>query len=50
MEQQVNSIEGSPFAQQIRDEIASGKLVASVDEDEEEDKDEDENVQLTSEP
>jgi nucleoid DNA-binding protein len=50
MEQQVNSIEGSPLAQQIRDEIASGKLVASVDEDEEEDKDEDENVQLTSEP
>ena len=49
MEQQVNSIEGSPLAQQIRDEIASGKLVASVDEDEEEDKDEDENVQLTSE-
>ncbi|MEI7459034.1 MAG: HU family DNA-binding protein [Pirellula sp.] len=48
MEQQVNSIEGSPLAQQIRDEIASGKLVASVDEDEEEDKDE--NVQLTSEP
>ena len=45
MEQQVNSIEGSPLAQQIRDEIASGKLVASVDEDE----DEDENVQLTSE-
>jgi len=49
MEQQVNSIEGSPLAQQIRDEIASGKLVVSVDEDEEEDKDEDENVQLTSE-
>jgi nucleoid DNA-binding protein len=46
MEQQVNSIEGSPLAQQIRDEIASGKLVASVDEEE----DEDENVQLTSEP
>jgi nucleoid DNA-binding protein len=45
MEQQVNSIEGSPLAQQIRDEIASGKLVAPVDEDE----DEDENVQLTSE-
>lgn len=43
MEQQVNSIEGSPLAQQIRDEIASGKLVAPVDEDE------DENVQLTSE-
>jgi nucleoid DNA-binding protein len=44
MEQQVNSIEGSPLAQQIRDEIASGKLVTSVD-----DEDEDENVQLTSE-
>jgi len=43
MEQQVNSIEGSPLAQQIRDEIASGRLVAPVDEDE------DENVQLTSE-
>jgi nucleoid DNA-binding protein len=47
MEQQVNSIEGSPLAQQIRDEIASGKLVASVDEDNEEE-DKDENVQLTS--
>ncbi len=47
MEQQVNSIEGSPLAQQIRDEIASGKLVASVDEDDEEE-DKDENVQLTS--
>lgn len=46
MEQQVNSIEGSPLAQQIRDEIASGKLVASVDDD---DENEDENVQLTSE-
>ena len=50
MEQQVNSIEGSSLAQQIRDEIASGKLVTSVDEDEDEDKDEDKNVQLTSEP
>lgn len=47
MEQQVNSIEGSPLAQQIRDEIASGKLVASVDDDD--DENENENVRLTSE-
>ncbi|MFY8201093.1 MAG: HU family DNA-binding protein [Pirellula staleyi] len=42
MEQQVNSIEGSPLAQQIRDEIATGKILVSVDEDE------DEEVQPTS--
>jgi nucleoid DNA-binding protein len=42
MEQQVNSIEGSPLAQQIRDEIASGKILTSIDEDE------DEEVQPTS--
>lgn len=34
MEQKVNSIEGSPLAQQIRDEIASGKLRVTLDEDE----------------
>ena len=36
MEQKVNSIEGSPLAQQIRDEIASGKLRVTLDEDEDE--------------
>ena len=35
MEQKVNSIEGTPLAQQIRDEIASGKLQVTLDEDEE---------------
>ncbi len=35
MEQKVNSIEGSALAQQIRDEIASGKMQATSDEDEE---------------
>ena len=35
MEQRVNSIEGTPLAQQIRDEIASGKLQVTLDEDEE---------------
>ena len=34
MEQKVNSIEGSPLAQQIRDEIASGKLRVTLDDDE----------------
>jgi nucleoid DNA-binding protein len=34
MEQKVNSIEGTPLAQAIRDEIASGKLdVAAEDDD-----------------
>lgn len=33
MEQKVNSIEGTPLAQMIRDEIASGKLDIAVDED-----------------
>ena len=33
MEQKVNSIEGSPLAQQIRDEIASGKLQVTLDDD-----------------
>ncbi len=36
MEQKVNSIEGTPLAQQIRDEIASGRIQVSVDEDEDE--------------
>ena len=36
MEQKVNSIEGSPLAQQIRDEIASGKLRVTLDDDEDE--------------
>ena len=36
MEEKVNSIEGSPLAQQIRDEIASGKLRVTLDEDEDE--------------
>ena len=36
MEQKVNSIEGSPLAQQIRDEIASGKLQVTLDDDEDE--------------
>jgi len=35
MEQKVNSIEGTPLAQQIRDEIASGKMQVTLDEDEE---------------
>jgi len=34
MEQKVNSIEGSALAQQIRDEIASGKIQVTTDEDE----------------
>ncbi|HUP80847.1 MAG TPA: HU family DNA-binding protein [Pirellula sp.] len=33
MEEKVNSIEGSPLAQQIRDEIASGKLQVTLDDD-----------------
>ena len=36
MEQKVNSIEGSSLAQQIRDEIASGKLRVTLDDDEDE--------------
>ena len=36
MEQKVNSIEGSPLAQQIRDEIASGKLQVTLEDDEDE--------------
>ena len=36
MEQKVNSIEGSPLAQQIRDEIASGKLRVTLDDDNDE--------------
>ena len=36
MEQKVNSIEGSPLAQQIRDEIASGKLRVTLDDEEDE--------------
>ena len=36
MEEKVNSIEGSPLAQQIRDEIASGKLQVTLDDDEDE--------------
>ena len=39
MEQKVNSIEGTPLAQQIRDEIASGKLQVTLDEDEEDESD-----------
>ena len=35
MEQKVNSIEGTALAQQIRDEIASGKLQVTMEEDEE---------------
>ncbi len=35
MEQKVNSIEGTPLAQQIRDEMASGKLDPEIDSDEE---------------
>ena len=34
MEEKVNSIEGSPLAQQIRDEIASGKMHVTLDDDE----------------
>jgi nucleoid DNA-binding protein len=33
MEQKVNSIEGTPLAQMIRDEIASGKLEVVTEED-----------------
>ena len=36
MEQKVNSIEGTPLAQQIRDEIASGKISVTLDDDEDE--------------
>ena len=36
MEEKVNSIEGSPLAQQIRDEIASGNLQVTSDDDEDE--------------
>ncbi len=36
MEQKVNAIEGSPLAQQIRDEIASGKLHVTLEDDEDE--------------
>ena len=36
MEQKVNSIEGTPLAQQIRDEIASGKISVTMDDDEDE--------------
>ncbi len=36
MEQKVNSIEGTPLAQQIRDEIASGKLQVTMEDDEDE--------------
>ena len=36
MEQKVNAIEGSPLAQQIREEIASGKLRVTLEEDEDE--------------
>ena len=36
MEQKVNSIEGTPLAQQIRDEIASGKIRVTLDEDDDE--------------
>ena len=36
MEQKVNSIEGSLLAQQIRDEIASGKLRVTLDDDNDE--------------
>ena len=35
MEQKVNSIEGTPLAQQIRDEMASGKLDPEIDSDDE---------------
>ena len=37
MEEKVNSIEGSPLAQQIRDEIASCKLHARLDDEADED-------------
>ena len=37
MEQKVNSIEGTALAQQIREEIASGKLQVTLEEDEEDD-------------
>lgn len=36
MEQKVNSIEGTPLAQRIRDAIASGLLDAQVEDDEDE--------------
>jgi nucleoid DNA-binding protein len=35
MEQKVNSIEGTPLAQLIRDEMASGKLDPEIDSDDE---------------
>ena len=35
MEHKVNSIEGTPLAQKIRDEIASGKLQVTLEEDDE---------------
>jgi len=35
MEQKVNSIEGTPLAQQIRDEMASGKLDPEIDSEDE---------------
>ena len=35
MEQKVNSIEGTALAQQIREEIASGKLQVTLEDDEE---------------
>ena len=37
MEQKVNSIENTALAQQIRDEIASGKIQVTLDDDEDED-------------
>jgi nucleoid DNA-binding protein len=40
MEQKVNSIEGTPLAQQIRDEIASAKVHAESDDDPGEEEDE----------
>ena len=36
MEEKVNSIEGSPLAQQIRAEIASGKVQVILDDDDDE--------------
>ena len=42
MEQKVNSIDGTPLAQQIRDEIASGKIQVTSDADDEEDSSESE--------
>ncbi len=37
MEQKVNAIEGSPLAQQIREEIASGKLRVTLEDEDDED-------------